>query len=82
MATYRKYWELHPRVYFATGVNGKVSAGLQPYFILRGIGYDRDVVRSYEYYLVDAQHFGIIKNNIKFALIPNTGEAYQFYQDR
>jgi len=71
MATYRKFWELHPRIYFATGVNGKISAGLQPYFILRGIGYDRDVVRSYEYYLVDAQHFGIIKNNIKFALIPN-----------
>jgi outer membrane protein assembly factor BamA len=70
LGTYRKYWELHPRVYFATGVNGKVSAGLQPYFILKGIGFDRDMIRSYEYYLVDAQHFGILKNNIKFALIP------------
>jgi outer membrane protein assembly factor BamA len=71
LGTFRKYWELNPRVYFATGINGKISAGLQPYFILRGIGYDRDVVRSYEYYLVDAQHFVILKNNIKFALIPN-----------
>jgi outer membrane protein assembly factor BamA len=71
LATYRRYWELHPRIYFATGLNGKISAGYQPYFILRGIGYDRDMVRSYEYYLVDAQHFGILKNNIKFALIPN-----------
>ena len=70
LATFRKFWELNPRVYFATGINGKISAGTQPYFILRGIGYDRDIVRSYEYYLVDARHFIILKNNIKFALIP------------
>ncbi|NTV82870.1 MAG: hypothetical protein HGA23_01040 [Bacteroidales bacterium] len=70
-ATFRKYWELHPRIYFATGINGQISAGQQPYFILTGIGYGRDVIRSYEYYLVDAQHFGILKNNVKFALIPN-----------
>jgi outer membrane protein assembly factor BamA len=68
--TFRKYFELHPRIFFATGLNGMVSAGLQPYFILGGIGYDRDIVRSYEYYLVDAQHFAILKNNFKFALIP------------
>jgi outer membrane protein assembly factor BamA len=77
-ATYRKYWELSPRVYFATGINGLISAGLHPYFILYGIGYDRDIVRSYEYYLVDARHFGILKNNIKFALIPNKVEKISF----
>lgn len=71
LATFRKFWELNPRVYFATGLNGKISAGIQPYFILRGIGYDRDVVRSYEYYLIDAQHFVILKNNIKFTLVHN-----------
>jgi outer membrane protein assembly factor BamA len=78
MATFRKYWKLDPRVYFATGLNFKVSAGLQPYFIIRGIGYDRDMVRSYEYYLVDAQHFWILKNNIKFALIPNQVRKINF----
>jgi len=70
LATYRKFWKMHPRIFFATGLNGKASSGLQPYFILRGIGYDRDIVRSYEYYLVDAQHFAILKNNFKFAIIP------------
>lgn len=78
MGTFRKYWELDPRVYFATGINGKISAGLQPYFIIRGIGFDRDMVRSYEYYLVDAQHFVILKNNIKFALIPNKVKNISF----
>lgn len=71
LATYRKYIELNPRVFFATGINGQVSTGYQPYFILSGIGYDRDIIRSYEYYLVDAQHFIILKNNIKFGLLPN-----------
>jgi outer membrane protein assembly factor BamA len=81
MATFRKYWELNPRVYFATGLNGKISAGTQPYFILRGIGYDRDIVRSYEYYLVDAQHFVILKNNIKFALIPTKVKDISFIRN-
>lgn len=78
MATFRKYFQLHPRIYFATGLNGKLSNELQPYFIIRGIGYDRDVVRSYEYYLVDAQHFGILKNNFKFAIIPQQSKTIPF----
>lgn len=78
LATFRKFWELNPRVYFATGLNGKISAGIQPYFILRGIGYDRDVVRSYEYYLIDAQHFVILKNNIKFTLVHNRVKDISF----
>ena len=78
MATYRKYLELGPRIYFATGLNGKVSSGFQPYFILKGIGYDRDMIRSYEYYLVDAQHFAIFKNNVKFSLLPNRDRNIDF----
>jgi hypothetical protein len=78
MATFRKFWEMNPRLYFASGLNGKISAGQQPYFILQGIGFDRDVVRSYEYYLVDAQHFFILKNNIKFAIIPTTVKNISF----
>ncbi len=77
-ATYRKYWELSPRAYFATGINGMISGGLQPYFILYGIGYERDIVRSYEYYLIDALDFAIFKNNLKFALIPNRVDKISF----
>jgi outer membrane protein assembly factor BamA len=81
-ATFRKFWELYPRIYFATGLNGKVSFGpAQPYFVLRGIGYDRDIVRSYEYFVVDARHFGILKNNIKFALIPQTTKEISTIQN-
>lgn len=78
LATFRKYWQFHPRFYFASGLNGQFTLGKQPYFILRGIGYDRDIIRSYEYYLVDSRHFGIWKNNLKFAIIPNTVKRISF----
>jgi hypothetical protein len=81
-ATFRKFWELNPRLYFASGLNGKITAGKEPYFIMQGIGFDRDVVRSYEYYLVDAQHFFILKNNIKFVLIPTTVKDISFIKSQ
>ena len=36
----------------------------------RAIGWGRDIVRGYEYYVVNGQNFGIWKNNFKFALLP------------
>ena len=42
----------------------------QPYFLQRGLGYGRDFVRGYEYYIIDGQQFFIFKNNIKFAILP------------
>ncbi|MEI7661210.1 MAG: BamA/TamA family outer membrane protein [Bacteroidota bacterium] len=67
----KKYWQLLHRVYFATGFTGKVSfEKYQPYFLQRGLGYSQDFVRGYEYYVVDGQHFALIKSDLKFALVP------------
>ena len=71
MATFRKFWEFHPRIFYAAGLNCKFSSPVnEPYFLTRAIGYDRDVVRAYEYYVADGQSFGILKTNVKFVLIP------------
>lgn len=71
MATFRKFWEFHPRIYYAAGLNCKFSTSDdEPYFLTRAIGYDRDVVRAYEYYVSDGLSFGILKTNLKFALVP------------
>jgi hypothetical protein len=78
LSNFRKYWQLHPRWFIASGATAKLSAGQpQPYFILKGIGYDRDIVRSYEYYVVDATHYGILRNNLKFALIPQKSGQFR-----
>jgi len=67
----RKYWQIYNRWYLATGFTGKISlAKEQPYFLQRGLGYDREYVRGYEFYVIDGQHFALLKTNVKFALMP------------
>ena len=79
-ATFRKFWGFRPGLYLASGISGMVTAGdnPQPYFLHRGIGYGRDIVRGYEYYVVDARHFVILKNNLKYALIPQREDRIRF----
>jgi hypothetical protein len=67
----RVYGQLYNRWYWASGFTGKLSFEKeQPYYLQRGLGYGGDYVRGYEYYVVDGQHFALLKNNLKFALIP------------
>jgi outer membrane protein assembly factor BamA len=69
--TFRRYLQLGKRWYFASGLNSKFSNDpVQPFYMERAIGYGRDIVRGYEYYVVNGQNFGIFKNNLKFALLP------------
>jgi len=34
------------------------------------LGYGRETVRSYEYYVADGQHYILLKSNLKFSLLP------------
>jgi len=75
----RKYINLKGRFYYATGFTGKVSPFWhQPYYYLRGLGYNRDFVRGYEYYVVDGRHYALLKNNLKFVLIPTRVQNFNF----
>jgi outer membrane protein assembly factor BamA len=70
-STFRKYFRLSRRWYFASGLNSKFSNdATQPFYMDHAIGYGRDIVRGYEYYVVNGSNFGIFKNNFKFALLP------------
>jgi outer membrane protein assembly factor BamA len=67
----KKFWQLGKRFYFAASFRGKISdKNFQPYYNTRALGYGRDYVRGYEYYVVDGQHFALFKTNFKFALLP------------
>jgi len=71
LTTFRKYFDLGRRFYFASGLNSKFSNNAdQPFYMSRAIGFGRDIVRGYEYYVVNGHNFGIFKNNLKFALLP------------
>ena len=67
----REYLQIHNRWYFALGFTIKITLTPQPpYFLQRGLGYGRDFVRRYEYYVIDGRDFILWKNNLKFALVP------------
>lgn len=69
--TMRKYWKLSERFYYAMGAIGKISNYTsQVFYLQKSLGYGRDFVRGYEYYVVDGQYYGVIKSNIKYALFP------------
>lgn len=67
----KKFWQIYNRWYFASGITLKLSFEKeQPYYLQRGLGYARDYVRGYENYVIDGQHFFLMKNNLKFAVVP------------
>lgn len=68
--TSRKYWDFGSNFYAAAGLIAKKSLGdAQPYVLERGLGYGRDLVRGYEYYVVDGQDYVVLKSNIKYGLL-------------
>jgi outer membrane protein assembly factor BamA len=69
-STFRRFVKLHDRWYTAAGITGKYSfQARQPYFFQRGLGYGREFVRGYEYYVVDGHSFGLFKSNLKYELL-------------
>lgn len=67
----RKFWNLAPRWYAAGGFNSKLSTGSSiAYFNQQGLGFKGDLVRGFENYVVDGQHFFVMKSNLKYTLVP------------
>ena len=80
---FRKYIKIYNRWYFASGLTAKLSLTPQPpYFLQRGLGYGREFVRGYEYYVIDGRDFVLWKNNIKFALIPQHDLSMNFIKSQ
>ena len=69
-SAFRKYWKFSDRWFLAAGLTAKWSwPDEQPFFLQRGLGYGRDFIRGFEYYSINGPWFGLLKTNIKFALI-------------
>ncbi len=67
----RKYWQINPKMFFASGLIGFLASDQSPYYMGYGIGYLRNIVRGYENYIVDANRYAILKTNLKFKLFEN-----------
>lgn len=70
-ARYKKFWQLAPRWFAAAGATGKISGRtFQPYYNTRALGYNKEVIRGYEYYVIDGQHFALFKSGLRLSLLP------------
>ena len=68
---FAKYWKFHKRWFFSHAQKIKASStNGQAYSLQSGLGYDADFVRGYELYVIDGQHFGLLKTALKFAILP------------
>ncbi|MEO6883649.1 MAG: POTRA domain-containing protein [Bacteroidia bacterium] len=77
-ASARKYWKLSNRFYFASELKGKISDNnAQPYYVERALGYN-DYVRGYEYYVINGQNFGLMKNELRYEIIKPRVQKIKF----
>lgn len=69
-ASYRHYWNLDTRWFFAAGIFTKFShSGIPAYFAEQGLGFGSETIRSMEYYVIDGQHYGMVKTQLKYQLL-------------
>ncbi|GAB2780042.1 hypothetical protein GCM10027275_24470 [Rhabdobacter roseus] len=66
---YRQFFPLGGRWYASSGARMRLSAPRrQPYLQTSGLGYRSDLVRGYELYVIDGQHYGLWQNEVKYRL--------------
>ncbi|MDR6194191.1 BamA/TamA family outer membrane protein [Siphonobacter sp. SORGH_AS_0500] len=67
---FARYKPLGGKWYYGAVVEGKTSyPQLQPYLQTRGLGYLSDLVRGYELFTIDGQHYFYLKNTFRYQLL-------------
>jgi outer membrane protein assembly factor BamA len=68
-AIFRKYFNISGRLYGGFAFKGRWSGNSAvPYYLQSTIGF-RDYIRGYEYYVIDGQSYGLLKNEIRYQII-------------
>jgi len=79
--TAKKFGHIKGRFYAAIGGFGKTTLQKDiPYVLQKGLGYDH-YVRGYEYYVLDGNHYGVLKSNIKYELIKKKTHLIPFIKN-
>lgn len=69
-ANLNRYNRFSQRWSWSAGTTFKVSGNVnEPYFLNQGLGYHRDYVRGYEYYVIDGTNYFLVRSNIKYNLL-------------
>jgi outer membrane protein assembly factor BamA len=66
---HNEYFSLPAKFFGGVQVIGKTALAREhPYFTIEGLGYCEELVRGYELYVIDGQHYGMVKTNLKHRL--------------
>lgn len=61
-----KFWQFFPKTYGSTRFMGNIHFhDHQPYFLLKGMGYNDHYLRGLEYFVIEGNRFGVFRNTIK-----------------
>lgn len=61
-----KYWTFFPKTYGQTELIGRLHfPGHQPYFLEHDVGYYENYLRGMEYFVLESDYFGIMRNTLK-----------------
>lgn len=75
---YRVYGQIIKRVNFGIESSLKKSfGGIHPYFIQKAFGY-KNFLRGFEYYIIDGQDYYLLKNTLRYELLPKTVRNLSF----
>lgn len=67
-AGYNHHLKLSDRFYFAHTLSGKVNWSTPPYYLTQGLGYN-DLVRGYEFYIIDGTRWALFQSNFKYEIL-------------
>ncbi|NMM49139.1 BamA/TamA family outer membrane protein [Marinigracilibium pacificum] len=71
-AEFAKYKHLGKGYYLSNRISGRASfPPKQPYFVFRGMGYKKEIIRGFELNVIDGQHFILNKSTFKKELFSN-----------
>jgi outer membrane protein assembly factor BamA len=79
VSRYSQFYPLGKKLFLSLSVGTKISSPKnQIYSLVSGLGYGGNVVRGYELFVIDGQHYAIQKTSLKYKLIDKTINLGQF----
>jgi len=70
-----KYYQISNRFFAGNHIRSKLSTPTtQPYYNTKGLGYNEQIVRGFELYVVDGQHYLHNRNELKWRLLETRQE--------
>jgi hypothetical protein len=73
------YQPLGHSLFFESTIRGKVSTPKKQFYpLIAGLGFANNLVRGYELYVIDGQHYALSKNTLKFEALKKTFNLKKF----